>query len=420
MISELTLFHPSDPLGEKIGGAETFANGIVRHAPLDIHIRFIGVSSNLQKSPPGRWQKVRLGSKEFDFLPLIFVKNENLKTLIPLSLRYTIALNKFYQQLARGTLIFNRIEPAILFRKSNTTKIAVVHTDVQKNISRKYGEMLWSKMPFFYFIFEKFLFKSLNYIFTVSQNTLQFYRKRYSSISAHFEFIPTFVDSSFFHLASETKILIREKLYFPADTRPLSTKKWILFVGRLQMPKNPILLIDSFNQYFKKNPSSCLIIVGEGSDKAKMQKHIKNLLLEQHVFFTGPLTPEILASFYQASDVLILTSNYEGMPMCVLEALGCGLPVVATDTGEIRKVVKKGFSGEITDTFSPDGISQFLEKVLNNSDQYKKENCASCVRDFQPEKVLAPLYNIARLTKVDKIDTSDFNGSKHPSTRYIP
>jgi len=84
--------------------------------------------------------------------------------------------------------------------------------------------------------------------------------------------------------------------------------------------------------------------------------------------------------------------NFEGMPMCVLEALACGLPVVSTDVGEVKRVVKNGYSGEVVEDFSPKSIAQALKKVLENYPNYSKENCINSVSEYTPQKVLAPLY----------------------------
>jgi glycosyltransferase involved in cell wall biosynthesis len=107
-----------------------------------------------------------------------------------------------------------------------------------------------------------------------------------------------------------------------------------------------------------------------------------------------------LARFYHASDVFILTSNFEGMPMCVLESLACGTPVVTTDVGEVRLIVKPGLSGEIAFSFEPNSIADEIVKVLSNNACYVPENIRREVESFTAPKCLKPLYDkIEELSK---------------------
>lgn len=97
---------------------------------------------------------------------------------------------------------------------------------------------------------------------------------------------------------------------------------------------------------------------------------------------------------------MLLTSNFEGMPICILEALGCGLPVVSTDVGEVKRLIKNGFSGEVVESFAPKDIARGLEKVLNYPDVYIRKNCVSCIMEYTPEKVLKPIYKLMRKLKI--------------------
>ena len=79
--------------------------------------------------------------------------------------------------------------------------------------------------------------------------------------------------------------------------------------------------------------------------------------------------------------------------------------MVTTDVGEVRRVVKNGWSGEVVESFDPAEISKALEKVLKNPLIYTKENCISCVADYNPQKVLAPVYE-----KMRQLYTERFGG----------
>lgn len=391
MTVKLLILYPTDPLGPKVGGAETFLKGFIKNAPEDFDVTFIGISSDRKKRPPKKWVKLKLGNREFNFLPLSFEKDENKKTTIPLSLRFTLALRLSSINISNKLLVFNRIEPAILYRSAKCPKVAIIHSDVQKQTERGGSEVLWSKFPRLYFMFEKLIITSMDHVYTVSNNSLEFYRSKYPERKKMFSFLPTWADTDIFYPKDEPKFSIRSNLLSLNNKLPID-EKWILFVGRLQKVKSPIRLIDTFAEYYRKDTTACLIIIGEGNLREAMVLHVKKMKMENKVFFLGNVSQETLALFYRGSDVLLLTSNFEGMPMCVLEALGCGLPVVSTNVGEVKRVVKNEFSGEVVESVSPKIISQSIEKVLSNPDIYSKDNCIKAISEYTPQKVLKPVY----------------------------
>lgn len=102
----------------------------------------------------------------------------------------------------------------------------------------------------------------------------------------------------------------------------------LLVVARLEREKNVELAIRAFK---KTAPNgSCLIIVGEGSETARLQKLAKVPGGNSHIFFEGSREP---AMYYSIADLVLVPSNYEGYGMVIVEALASGKPVLATDVG---------------------------------------------------------------------------------------
>lgn len=388
------IIHPADPLGSKVGGAETFIKGFIKYAPEDFDIEFIGVSSNDKKCIPRKWIKLSLGKKEFNFYPLFFKKNEDKKSLIPLSINFTFLLIFKNIKLSRRVIIFNRIEPAILYQNFKVPKLLIMHTD-RLRMLQKGSEVFWKKIPRLYSAFERKVFPSLAHIYCVSGDTYKFYVSEYSEEKYKFSFLPTFFDKEIFYPTQEPKEKNRQNILKEDARFPLKSK-WVLFVGRLQEVKAPLRLIQAFWEYHKINNESCLLIIGTGNFEQKAKNYAEEIGMTQFVYFLGYKNPIEIAEYYRAADVMMLTSNFEGMPISVLEALGCGLPVVTTDVGEVRRVVKNGFSGEVVESFSAKDIAQDIELVLSMPDIYSKENCANSVSDYTPQKVLKPLYEKIR------------------------
>lgn len=90
------------------------------------------------------------------------------------------------------------------------------------------------------------------------------------------------------------------------------------------------------------------------------------------------------------------------MPRCVVESLGCGLPVVSTQVGEVSRVVKNGYSGEIVEEYSALEIANKIFNILNNSSQYSSSNCFEAISEYTAKKVVYCLYKEMGLVLVKK------------------
>lgn len=386
-----TMIYPTDPFGNKLGGVETFLKGFIKFAPDLYKINFIGITSDPYLELK-KWHHVQIQGREVSFFPVLYLKNENIKTRIPLSLKFVFRLAMCNICVENSVLVFQRLEPSILFSIKRFPKIIFIHNDLKKQILSPDSEVLWRKFPWLYFFFEKLVFKNTNFISTVSQSTLDLYYEKYAFFRDKFSFVPTWVDTEIFNCSSKSKLSVRENI-FPNDFKD---KKIVLFVGRLQTQKAPVRLIESFFHLVEKVSDARMVIVGEGNLKGIMEEHIQKLKLEGKILLVGNVNQTSLANYYHAADVLLLASNFEGMPICVLEALACGIPVVSTQVGEVKRVVKNGCSGEVVESFEPDHIALALKKVTDSPQIYTKENCINSVADYIPRKVLTPVYDRIR------------------------
>lgn len=104
-------------------------------------------------------------------------------------------------------------------------------------------------------------------------------------------------------------------------------------VAGLRAEKNIHRLVDAFATVIRKRPAQ-LVIVGDGPERASLVSHAQALGITNHVVFTGAFAkPEGILPFF---DVFALSSDTEQMPLSVLEAMAAGLPLAATDVGDLR------------------------------------------------------------------------------------
>ena len=120
----------------------------------------------------------------------------------------------------------------------------------------------------------------------------------------------------------------------------------MIAVGRfVDREKNFFLLIDVMRLFVRICPASLLVIVGEGPDREGYESRIRDHGLEKNVILER--WRDDLASFYKSFDLFLMSSDYEGWGRAVIEAMAAGLPIVMTDVGLAREIIKNGKNGLI-------------------------------------------------------------------------
>ena len=121
--------------------------------------------------------------------------------------------------------------------------------------------------------------------------------------------------------------------------------KNVVFIGRIDPQKNIEHLIRAFGMVVAKRENINLIVVGDGVQKEKIVKLIAELNLEEKVQMVG--VRRDIERIYEVADLVVLSSVYEGMPNCLIEAIAVGIPVVSYDCPigpkEIIKDNQNGF-----------------------------------------------------------------------------
>ncbi len=165
--------------------------------------------------------------------------------------------------------------------------------------------------------------------------------------------------------------------YFQSDhPRPVFAEAQgvtrLLSVGRLNPQKGMDVLLRAFALLRDQvSVKTQLWIVGDGPLRKSLEDLAKSLKIEQDVFFFGWRSQEELASFYSSADIFVLSSHYEGMPNVVLEAMACGLPIVATDVSGTGEIIGHGENGYLVKPDDPTDLAFFLKKMLHSGEMEK-------------------------------------------------
>lgn len=393
-VVRIAIFYPCDPLGFVPSGIESFIRGILKRAPEDLHYTLFGATTEASVRPLAREILIPGLHHESRFVPLVAMDPSARRSRIPLTLRYMWALRKYIRResITRFDILdFHRLEPIVLFRNDPRPMNLVLHQDMSV-IRGKYSDIKWRHLPWLYERFEKNMFRHVRHVFCVRQSAVDRYRTNCPDAATKFEFIPTWVDIETFAPTVDSEVRdklrsqVRAELELPVGARLL------VFVGRLDRQKDPVLLVDAFAAARMRESNLHLIIVGDGALRPKVEKKIHAGGMASHVSLLGVLPARRIAGFLQASDLFLLSSAYEGMPIAVLEALATGLPVVSTDVGEIRLVLKDGVNGAVSKAHTPEAMAEAIAATLARLDSLRGSPCTDSVAQYGPAAVLERLY----------------------------
>lgn len=134
----------------------------------------------------------------------------------------------------------------------------------------------------------------------------------------------------------------------------------LLSVGHLVERKGHHVAIDAVAAL----PDACLVIVGEGEERARLEAQVQMLGLGSRVRFAGARPNTELAKWYSAADVLILASSREGWANVLLESMACGTPVVATRIWGTPEVVQDPAVGELVDAREGPAFATAISALL--------------------------------------------------------
>lgn len=222
-----------------------------------------------------------------------------------------------------------------------------VHTDV---LSLWYRRVSWHERVRYYFA--KLILPRADCIRVVSARVARSLTHELGIPSARIAVLP--ISSDFLPFLSAIKNSSIEEQLRKYSFRMIAAGRF------MEKEKNFSMLIRMMPELLKIVPDAVLYLVGEGPDRAVYQKIILHLHLENSVFLES--WHDNLYSLYASFDLFLLSSNYEGWGMAVIEAMAAGLSVVMTDVGLAGEVVQHGENGIVV----PVGDAKaFLDAVLD-------------------------------------------------------
>lgn len=136
------------------------------------------------------------------------------------------------------------------------------------------------------------------------------------------------------------------------------------FVGRLVPQKGGVVLLHAAQQVLRSAPDTTFVFVGDGPAREEWQTLSTTLDVQKSVIFTGARSD--MPNVYASLDIVVLPSLVEAMPMCLLEAMAAGRPVIASRVGSVPEMIVPGETGLLVEPNDPGEIARSILKLLRD------------------------------------------------------
>lgn len=220
-------------------------------------------------------------------------------------------------------------------------------------------------------------------------------KETYGEVDAIVSVANTLRESILRHFDKESFVvhnMVGTEFYFKPSSP--SYKLRIVSTGSLIKRKGFDLLVDALGEMKDCKNKWQVTILGEGEERSELQSKIDSLELSENIILAGKKNKKEIVEYLQDSDVFVLPSRNENFSVAVLEALACGLPVVASICGGIRECIdeKNGLLFPVDDK---DALVRSLRHMIDNREAYNHEEIArDCMEQFSPSVIAKCLTDV--------------------------
>jgi len=385
---QICLIHPFDPRGEKVGGLETYIRDFITFHPVDTDILFIGVDSTGDLEL-GRLHRLIFRGRGFDFLPILHYSDRQAREAArsirtSLTGQFFVALLRYFGPIAklirarRCSIDLRRVEFSWLPAVLRLPFVQMLHGEgapklQMDSLLRKYAFVHNTGERFAVAMSEKFL--CVNPFIT--ERLQRTYPRRKDKIDTLWTWVNTDI--------------------FKPQPWPSSLSSFqIVFAGRLDEFKDPPLMFKTITRLRQRLDGDVVFHYIGTSDPHRFDEFaaIEDITV-RHGFKDAAGMAETLASAHAG----ILTSEFEGMPRCVLETLAVGRPVVAMHLPQLEPVIHHGVSGYLvarggrTDDMAEALAQRFLDvRDAIAAGEIDPVQIADAVGAFTPDTQLARVF----------------------------
>ena len=385
---QICLIHPFDPRGEKVGGLETYIRDFITFHPTDTDILFIGVDSTGDLEL-GRVHRLTFRGRSFDFLPILHYSDQQAREAArsirtSLTGQFFAALLRHFGPIARlirarrCSVDLRRVEfswlPAIL----RLPFVQMLHGEGAPKLQM---DSLLRKYAFVHNTGERFAVAMSEKFLCVNPFITERLQRTYPRRKDKIDTLWTWVNTDIF-----------KPQPWPSSRSPFQ----IVFAGRLDEFKDPPLMFRTIARLRRRLDGEVVFHYIGTSDPHRFGEFadIEDITV-RHGFKDAAGMAATLASAHAG----ILTSEFEGMPRCVLETLAVGRPVVAMHLPQLEPVIRHGVSGYLvargggTDDMAEALAQRFLDvRDAIAAGEMDPVEIADAIKAFTPGTQLARVF----------------------------
>lgn len=143
--------------------------------------------------------------------------------------------------------------------------------------------------------------------------------------------------------------------------------KRLLYTGRLSAAKGVPILLQALQQVVRQHPDLTLTLVGDGPDRPALERLANELDLTPYLKFVGYQSQDAVREYLHNSDIFVLPSFSEGLPVALMEALAAGVPVVTTSVAGISELVEQDINGYLVPPGAVEPLAQRIDALLKDA-----------------------------------------------------
>lgn len=388
-----------DPSHMVAGGTDTCIFDIVRFAQPDVDVLLVGICIDYRYRL-GVWQKIEIGGKHIDYLPVARFSRDRRpgKIRLPDSLKLARGLWRYRSHIKnipstkRPVFQAHRIEigAVIQFLVRPRRYVQFLH-NAATGLTSKNSDSLWKYIRPMYGAVEHRVLERSDAIVVFSRTDGERLSKHYRAVAAR-----TWYDPDVFRCIERPASLLDPELQ---RIQPLR----VVHVGRLESQKDPVLVVQTFAAIARKlNGPARLTLIGDGSMRADVLAEAERLRVDSLLDLMGTLSRHEVAQQMQDSSMMLLLSHYEGSPRALVEACACGLVVVATESADPDRVLNGETNGIAVPSRDPEYIAESALELLKYP--INRKGCAASVADRSASTSIPALLKQTQLTATSKTD----------------
>jgi glycosyltransferase involved in cell wall biosynthesis len=184
------------------------------------------------------------------------------------------------------------------------------------------------------------------------------------------------------------RIFSPPNLYDPDDHAPdpsVAKDVDVLFVGNLVAVKRLDRLLQAIALLRQRRPDLRVSVVGDGVLRRELEEHAERLGLSGQVRFEGARPFEEIVRWLRRARLLVMTSENEGLPQAMIEAMSCGVPVVIADTGDVTTLARHGENAWIVSSPTAEAFADAIDRLLGDAALHQRlvDGCLSLRERFR-------------------------------------